>query len=121
MERGLRTVVANEQPVISSEDKTMAILAHVLGIFFGFIPALIIWLIKKDQSEYVNVHAKEALNFQISLIIYYLVAGILWILLVGVFLTFAIWIFSVVVMILATIKAANGNYYKYPLCIRLIK
>lgn len=99
----------------------MALLSHVLSLFFGFIPALIIWLIKKDQSAYVTMHAKESLNFQISMMIYYFGAGILMILLIGFILFPILYILSLILVIMATIKAANGEEYRYPLCIRLIK
>ena len=62
---------------ISQDEKTMALLAHLGGIFFGFIPSLIIWLIKKDESAFVAEQAKEALNFQITVMIGFVISFIL--------------------------------------------
>jgi uncharacterized protein len=107
--------------VITQEDKTMALLSHVLTLFFGFLAPLVIWLIKKDQSLYVSEHAKESLNFQISLVIYFLVAGLLVLVLIGIVLMIILGIFAFVVVLMGTIKAANGEPYRYPLCIRFIK
>ncbi|HEY3366288.1 MAG TPA: DUF4870 domain-containing protein [Symbiobacteriaceae bacterium] len=98
----------------------MALLAHLLSLFFGFIPPLVVYLVKKDQSAFAGEHAKEALNFQLSMIIYYLGAGILVILLVGILLLPLLYIFSLIFIIIATIKAANGEMYRYPLTIRFI-
>jgi len=54
---------------IKQEDKTMAMLCHLLGILTAFLGPLIIWLVKKDQSPFVDDQGKEALNFQITLVI----------------------------------------------------
>jgi uncharacterized protein len=105
----------------SSDERTMSILAHVLTIFFGFIPPLIIWLIKKDESKYVAEHAKESLNFQITIFLAYMVAGVLVCLFIGFLLLFVVWAISIVFAILATIEANNNKIYKYPFCLRLIK
>lgn len=105
----------------SSDERTMAILSHLLTIFFGFIPPLIIWLIKKDESKYVSEHAKESLNFQITIFLAYIVAGILVCLFIGVILLFVVWAISIIFAIMATIEANNNKIYKYPFCLRLIK
>jgi uncharacterized Tic20 family protein len=108
--------------LVSQEDKTLALLSHVLTLLgLSFLPGLIIWLMKKDQSLYVAEHAKESLNFQISLIIYGIISGILMFVLIGIVLMFALGIFAFVVVLMATIKAANGEPYRYPLSIRFIK
>ncbi|TDF93843.1 DUF4870 domain-containing protein [Paenibacillus piri] len=106
---------------MSSEDKTLALLSHILSLFVGFIAPLVIWLIKKDQSQYVAEQAKESLNFQISLLIYYFVAWILTFLVIGLILLPALWVFSVIVVILAAVKANSGEMYRYPLTIRFVK
>src|SRR5712692_2285229 len=68
------TVEAGLPTEIKSEDKTMAMLCHLLGIVTWFLGALIIWLIKKDQSKFVDDQGKEALNFQITMLIAYAIA-----------------------------------------------
>jgi uncharacterized protein len=105
---------------VSSDERTLAILCHVLSIFFWLFPPLIIYLVKKDESPYVAAHAKEAMNFQLSLLIYSMVAAILVLLLIGFLLLFAIYIGGIVLCIIATIKATENKLYKYPFCIRLI-
>jgi uncharacterized protein len=106
---------------VSSDERSLAILCHVLSIFFSFIPGLVIYLMKKDESPYVAEHAKEVLNFQISLLIYVFVSIILVFLIVGIFLLIAIGIGSLILYIVAAIKANEDVLYRYPLTIRLIK
>jgi uncharacterized Tic20 family protein len=94
---------------MSSDEKTMGLLAHLLGIFTCFIGPLIIWLIKKDTSPYVDAQGKESLNFQLSILIYcFVTCG-----LAG--------IFGLIMAIIASIKANEGIVYRYPLAIRFIK
>ena len=106
---------------ISQDDKTMALLAHLGGIFFGFIPSLVIWLIKKDGSPFVADQAKEALNFQITLMFGYILSFILIFIVIGLFLIWALAITNLVLCIVAGIKANSGVEYRYPFAIRLIK
>ena len=60
----------------NGDERTLAILVHVLSIFFWIIPGLIIYLIKKDESPFVAEHAKEAMNFQLTLTLLYIVLAI---------------------------------------------
>lgn len=102
----------------TGDERTMAILVHVLSIFFWIIPALVIYLVKKDESKFVAYHAKEQLNFQITITIVY---AVLFITIVGWLL---LWIPGFVVLVLcivAAIKASDLKLYKFPLTIRLIK
>ena len=112
--------------MLRKEERTWAMLCH-LGVFAAhFIPLgniivpLVIWLIKKEDSSFIDFHGKEVLNFQISLLIYFIVAGILIFVLIGLPLLIALWVFSLVVVIIAAVKANDGQYYKYPLTIRFI-
>lgn len=130
--------VAPEQPPISepltaedvSKDAKMwgmfchlAALAGYLGIPFGnVLGPLIIWLIKKDDFKFVNDQGTESLNFQISITIYSLAAGLLVCLGgIGIILLIPLGIFGLVMVIIASIAANKGEAYRYPLCIRLIK
>jgi len=106
---------------LTSDDKTMAMLAHLLGIVVGFVGPLIIWLIKKDQSKFVDYHGKEALNFQITVLIGYIVSSILSMVLIGCVTGAAVWIMSLIWSIIAGMAANKGEYYKYPVSIRIIK
>lgn len=102
----------------TSDERTLAILVHVLSIFFWIFPGLIIYLIKKDDSKYVAEHAKEALNFQITMTIGYI---ILFITIIGIFLMWILGILSLIFCIIATIRASENKIYKYPLSLRIIK
>ena len=107
---------------VSSDDRTMAMLAHLLGILTAFIGPLVIWLINKDKPEkaFVNDQAKEALNFQITVTIAYIVASALSVILIGLLLIPVIMIANLVLCILAGLKANEGVAYRYPFALRLI-
>lgn len=104
-------------------DRTFAILAHIGGLFLSWVGPLILYLIKKSEpnAEFDTEHAKEALNFQITLIIAYMVCGILMIVVIGFFLIWLVMLANLVLSIIAAVKASNGEIYRYPLTLRLIK
>ena len=102
----------------TSDERTLAILAHILNLVFPLFAPLVIYLIKKDESKFVAYHAKESLNFQITLLI---VVIILMITIVGILLLWLVGIASLVLTIVATIKTSDGNLYRYPFNFRLIK
>ncbi|MEM9204363.1 MAG: DUF4870 domain-containing protein [Actinomycetota bacterium] len=108
-------------PGENSDDKTLALLAHILTLVVGFLAPLVIFLMKKDESPYVRHHAAEALNFQISVMIYAFVSLILILVLIGILMIMALAITALVLTIIATVKASQGEYYRYPLTIRLVK
>ena len=87
----------------------------------GFLPALIIWLVFKDRGEFTNQQAKEALNFQITVVIAYIAGSILMVVFVGFIITMAAWAASLVFSIIAFTKTKEGIAYRYPLTIRMIK
>ena len=109
-----------DQPLYTptSDERTMAILSHILCIVVGFLAPLIIYLVKKDESKFVAAHAKESLNFQITIVI---VAIILLITIIGILLLWIVGIISTILIIVATIKASENKLYRYPFSIRLIK
>jgi len=118
------TLLGTEEPVLvtpSSEDRTMAILAHVLCIVAGFIAPLVIYLVKKDSSPYATAHAKEALNFQLTMMIAYIISFILMFVLIGILLMVLLSIANLVLIIIATIKASENKLYKYPFSIKFVK
>ncbi len=112
---------------LTQDDKTFGMLAHLTALagfvipFGNIIGPLVIWLIKKDQSAWVDRQGKESLNFQISVSIYAFVAGILTVIIIGIPLLIAVGIFSLVMIIIASVKVNEGEDYQYPLCIRFIK
>lgn len=117
---GIMDAIPYAGPPATQDDKTMAMLAHLLGIF-GFIGPLIIWLIKKDQSPFVNDQGKEALNFHLVMLIGYVVGGVLSFFCIGFFIILAVWICSIVFSIIGGLKAKEGIAYRYPFNIRMIK
>ena len=113
----------------SPDAKTMGMLAHLLVIFTGFVGPLIIWLVKKDQSPFVNQQGKEALNWAITvtgvilglMVLAFIIAFIMpcfviviWLAMMGVSVC------NIVFGILSTIQVNKGKPYRYPFCIRLI-
>jgi uncharacterized protein len=87
---------------------------HVLG-------PLLIWLVKKNDYPFVDQQGKEALNFQISMTIYGLLSSILVFILVGFVLLMGLAVVDVILVIIAAVKASNGESYRYPFTIRFIK
>ncbi len=106
--------------VPSNDDKNIATMTHLGGTLFSFIPALIVWLLKKEDNEYIASQAKEALNFQITVLLAQFVAGMLVFLLIGLILIPIIWLANVVFCIIAAISTSSGVPYRYPLTLRLI-
>jgi uncharacterized Tic20 family protein len=104
----------------SQDDRNLAMIAHLLGIFTFFVGPLIIWLIKKDQSQFVEKEAREALNFQITLLIGHVIASFLMIILIGFALEFVIVIINIIFSILGAVAASKGQVYTYPFALRLV-
>lgn len=108
-------------PPPSKDECTMAMLCHLLAIFTGFIAPLVIWLMKKDESAFVDRQGKEALNFQLTLLIG-VVAGVLTACFgVGFVILAAVSVVNIVFGILSTMTVNKGQPYRYPVCIRFIK
>lgn len=87
----------------------------------GLIGALVFWLVKREDSAFIDDQGKESVNFQISILLYSIFCFLLWFIFVGFFLSFALGVFALVCIIMASIKASEGIAFRYPLCIRLIK
>src|SRR5438093_12575439 len=111
----------------SSDIRTWCVLCHaaaLLGLFFHFLGhllgPLIVWLVKRGDSPDVDAHGKESLNFQISMLIYDAIAAILCIVLIGIPILIALWVLNSVFVIIASVKASEGKFYRYPITIRFI-
>ena len=125
---------AAQQPVAAAplspeQDIQWGSFAHLGGIL-GFLPSLIIWLVFKDRGSFTNTEAKEALNFQITLlfatIAIWIVVTVLTVVTFGFgavlsFLTWVPWVLGVVFSIIAFLQAKEGRHYRYPFAVRLIK
>jgi uncharacterized Tic20 family protein len=115
---------------VSEDDRTMGMLIHLLAMLTGFIGVLILWLIKKDESRFIDYHGKEALNFMISMLIYSL--GLMALMMVvgvltlgfGFFILFPVYFIlimgSLVLEIMACLAAYRGEWHRYPLGILII-
>ena len=110
----------DELPTVAptSDEKTLALLAHIVTLASNFIAPLIIYFIKKDESSFVAAHAKESLNVQLTILI---IAIILIVTIVGILLLWIVCMYAFVLVIIATIRASEGKLYRYPFCIRFIK
>lgn len=96
-------------------------LSLYLGVPFGnILGPLLVWLFKKDESPFVEAQAKEALNFQISISIYSVVAALLAFVLIGFLLIPALFVAHIVLTVVASVRVSEGRAYSYPLTIRLI-
>ena len=123
---------ANEE--LSKDSRMWAMFCHLAGlagfvipvVISGIIAPLIIWQIKKDEHPFIDENGKEAVNFQISISLY-MVIGIVACLVTCIgavlipFLAVALGIFDLVFLLIAALKANNGEHYRYPICIRFIK
>ena len=85
------------------------------------IVPLIIWLLKRDSSKFIDQVGKETVNFQITLLILAVIGAILCVILIGGLLLFLLGIYSIVTTIIAAVKAKEGVVYRYPVCFRFIK
>ena len=97
-------------------------LCGFIGVPFGhLLGPLIVWLVKKDQIPLVDDQGKESLNFQLSMTLYGIVAGLLMFVVIGVPLLIALVLADIVLVIIASVEANKGNLYRYPLTIRFLK
>ncbi len=115
-------------PELTSETTNWAMLCH-LAALLGFIPPfvgaifgpLILWLIKGKEHPFIDDNGKESLNFQISIMIYSVLLVPTFCIGIGVVLLPAIWLADVILIVVAAVKASDGEAFRYPLCLRLIK
>jgi uncharacterized Tic20 family protein len=137
---GAEQPVSTEQPKdvqpgqtgkeVSKDARMWAMFCHLAGlarfivpvIISGIIAPLIVWQIKKDDYPFVDEQGKEAVNFQISMSICALVSiALIPVFCIGAFLLAAVEIVDLVFLLIAAVKANNGEHYRYPLTIRFIK
>jgi uncharacterized Tic20 family protein len=111
----------------SSSVRTWCMLAHATALVGFLLPVaghivgpLIIWLAKRQDSPEIDAHGKESLNFQISMLIWNIIAGILVLVVIGIPILILLHILNIIFVIIASIQASEGKLYRYPLAIRLI-
>jgi uncharacterized Tic20 family protein len=109
------------------QERQWALICHLSALCGYFIPfghliaPIVIWSMKKDEMPMVDDHGKEVINFQISITIWIIIAGIFVILLIGIPFLIALGVLQLVFVIIGAIKADSGILYRYPLTIRFIK
>lgn len=104
----------------NANEKNIVVLTHLGGALFSFLPSLIVWLLKKDESAYIGDQAREALNFQITIILANVVCWILMFILIGFALMVLVWLANVVLSIMAAVAVSKGENFRYPFALRLI-
>lgn len=109
-----------QPPMRPDEEKLWAIGAHLGPLILGFIAPLVVWLVFKDRSSFLDRQGKEALNFQIAYLIYFVVAALSMILLIGFVLLPVVGIAWLVLMIIASVNVGQMREYRYPAIFRLI-
>jgi uncharacterized protein len=114
-------------PIISNDVRTWNILCHASALLGFFLPwaghviaPLVVWLIKRGDSPDIDAHGKESINFQLSMLVYAVISGILCLILIGFVLLAILHVVNVVLVIIASIRASEGKFYRYPMTIRFL-
>ena len=108
--------------------RTWSALCHasaLLGVFLHFpghlLAPLIVWLLKRDESPEIDAHGKEAVNFQLSMLLYNIIAAVFCLVLIGFLILPILWVLNAILVIIAAIKASDGEFYRYPMTIRFLQ
>ena len=119
---------ATSEAAPTENERTWGMLAHLAALAGLVVPLvgivvgpLLVWLARRDDSEFVAAHAKEALNFNISVLLGALGCMLLMLVFVGFLFGAALFIAWLVLMLIAAIKASEGHPYRYPFALRLVK
>ncbi|HYK72760.1 MAG TPA: DUF4870 domain-containing protein [Pseudoneobacillus sp.] len=105
----------------SNDERLIAAAIYVISFFTAFVGPLIIWLLKKNDSDFIDYHGKEYLNFIISYSVYSIISVVLMMILIGFVTIWIVGIASFIFTIIAAIKAYEGKEYRIPFVFRLIK
>ncbi len=121
---GARVGTASPAPLAGSgsdNNKILILVAHLGGIFFGFIPPLIVYLLRKDTADATLDNAREALNWQLTVLLASVACFILSFVLIGLLLFWIVMVANLVFSIMAAVKSSPSQVYTYPISIRLVK
>ncbi|GAA0614135.1 DUF4870 domain-containing protein [Virgibacillus siamensis] len=105
----------------NSDERMFAMLIYLVSFFVPILGPLVIWLLKREDSDFIDYHGKEYFNFLISYTVYGIVCTILMIILIGFVLIFIVGLMGFIFTIVALVKAYGGQKYRIPLIFRLIK
>ena len=118
----------NMNQIIDDRDERMwGMLCHLSALagfvvpFGNLIGPLVVYSMKKDEYAFVADQGKESLNFQISVLVYLIISGIAVLFVIGIFFLMVIGLFTLILTVVASVRANDGEFYRYPLCIRFIK
>ena len=104
--------------VLCHASALLGVATHFVGHLLG---PLVVWLVKRGNFAEVDAHGKESLNFQLSMLLYDVIAGILCLVLIGIPILVILWVLNTVLVIIASIRASEGQFYRYPFTIRFLK
>jgi len=108
-------------PVPTQDEKNLGLIMHVLSLVgFSLIGPLIVWLVKKDESAFINAQGRELLNFQLSFLIYAIVCIPLCFVLIGIPLLIIVGLASFILTIIGLVKATEGKIYRFPATIKML-
>jgi uncharacterized Tic20 family protein len=108
-------------PVPTQDEKNLGLIMHVLSLVgFSLIGPLIVWLVKKDESAFINAQGRELLNFQLSFLIYAVVCIPLCFVLIGIPLLIIVGLASFILTIIGLVKATEGKIYRFPVTIKML-
>jgi len=116
-----------ENRVLTETERNWAMLCHLSAFatfffpFGGVIGPLICWLSRKDESEWVNMNGKNSLNFQLSILLYIVLAIPLCLIIIGIPIIIILSTLKVICIIIASIKAPKGELFRYPLSIPFVQ
>ena len=113
--------MAEPDTTLSKDERTCGMLCHLLALVLGFLGPLIIWLIKKDEYPFVDEQGKEALNFELTMLIGMFACVLLCFVLIGIPLLFALSIFTIVMNIIGAVKTNDGIHFRYPFRIEFFR
>ncbi|NYH54161.1 MULTISPECIES: DUF4870 domain-containing protein [Nocardiopsis] len=105
----------------NSDERQMGLFAHLGGGLLGWLVPLIIYLLKKDESPFIRDQSAQALNFQLLILIGYLISSVLMIVIIGALTWFVVWVVSIVFGILGGMAASRGEWYRYPFNVSWVK
>ena len=108
-------------PLSPADEKLWATLTHVGGIVFHWLAPLVAYLVLKDRGPFVRWHTRQALNFQLTLLLAYIAGFVLSLVFIGFFVILAAFVLNIVFGIIAAMAANRGEFYKYPIAIEFVK
>ena len=111
-----------DAPETSADDRNIATLTHLSGFLFSILVPLIVWLVHKDRADkgYLVREAKVALNFQLTVLIGYVVCWVLTLIVIGVLLGWLLWLANLVICIIAATRVSAEGSYRYPFTLNLV-